>query len=678
MISSLPLAYTSDSLSTLLSSVGPIRTAFIVTAGSSSSGSTAEQQQSSAIKSKGYGFAKFVLKDDAERAIQELNSTLIDGKKISVQWAKRRHRGDGKDGTTGGDAVQTSDDFVPLAGTSGSSKDVNNVKNAYAARRDQKRVKQQQQQQDGDSVPVAPVDNYKDARSVVLEGGLDVSDPIARKALQKKLKKVVFGINTGSGALQVHDVSISALQGVLLTTSNNEEGKAETVTLPQVLLECPTPKTANELAEKLHNTVIKGHLVLARVKFESDLVERKGPSNGGGRLIVRNLGFDVRSIGQSLISPAGLDEKLTLVFVRQVTHSDLATAFCRFGPLQSIHLRKGYAFVWFVRRADAESALASVNGTRVYHGMHADRVEEAAKHELSSTKRKKEKGRIVGLRGRVVAVDWALGKAEYQRLEEQEAAGQEAEDHTKTGQQEGAEDGSDMEPVPYKTDDEDEDEDDDEEDDENADLSPIEETDLAAPSDAESDDEAAAAGSAGVHKPEQGSTLFIRNVQFEATEDELYALFKAFGPVRYARIVMDPVSKRSRGTGFVNFYKEESALACLEEADKLALTTTTTADNGGKGKAKAATAKMIPQSLLTADPSSALAARLTLHGRVLGVSSAVSKGQADSLREERDRKGGNKDRRNLYLMHEGSESCFIHVFYSLAVSASSPDRNCWC
>ena len=49
--------------------------------------------------------------------------------------------------------------------------------------------------------------------------------------------------------------------------------------------------------------------------------------------------------------------------------------------------------------------------------------------------------------------------------------------------------------------------------------------------------------------------------------------FKSFGPVRYARLVMDPATKRSRGTGFVNFYKEEDALACIEEAERLAFQT---------------------------------------------------------------------------------------------------------
>jgi len=58
-----------------------------------------------------------------------------------------------------------------------------------------------------------------------------------------------------------------------------------------------------------------------------------------------------------------------------------------------------------------------------------------------------------------------------------------------------------------------------------------------------------------------------------------------------------------------------------------------------------------------ADPSSSTASRLTLHGRVLAAVPAVSKGDADKLREDRDKKGAAKmDRRNLYLMREGGAS----------------------
>lgn len=146
--------------------------------------------------------------------------------------------------------------------------------------------------------------------------------------------------------------------------------------------------------------------------------------------------------------------------------------------------------------------------------------------------------------------------------------------------------------------------------------------------------------------------------------------FKAFGPIRYARIVYDPTTKRSRGTAFVHFWNEEDAHKVLHESESL---------NAGLyvGEVSAVSLRCIiqqqcltcapgqtsdkkqraqPQSLLMADPGTTKASKLTLHGRVLAAVAAVSKDDADKLREDRDKKGAAKtDRRNLYLMREGGE-----------------------
>lgn len=77
-------------------------------------------------------------------------------------------------------------------------------------------------------------------------------------------------------------------------------------------------------------------------------------------------------------------------------------------------------------------------------------------------------------------------------------------------------------------------------------------------------------------------------------------------------------------------------------------------------------------SLLMADPGSSAASPLTLHGRVLAAVPAVSKGDADKLREERDKKGAAKtDRRNLYLMREG----VIFPSWAIAKTLSASDMD---
>lgn len=257
LISSLPPAYTSDSLSALLSAVGPIRVAFIVTAPSTGA-------------SAGYGFAKFVLREDAEKAIQELNGSVVDNRKIKVSWANRRQRVDKRKKPDHGESDE--EEVVPEVKEEVKA----NTQNAYAARRLAKR---------GDGQ--APIDNVKDSKTIILEGGLDTSLPENKKALAKKLKKLAFGINTGYGIL---DPSELVIESHSVQSSPDLDAPEEKMTT----IECPNPRTANSLAEKLHNTVLKGKLVLAKVKFENDLVERKGRNSGGGRLIVRNLGFDVR------------------------------------------------------------------------------------------------------------------------------------------------------------------------------------------------------------------------------------------------------------------------------------------------------------------------------------------------------------------------------------------------
>jgi hypothetical protein len=234
-----------------------------------------------------------VLKDDAEKAIKELDGTIIDGKRISVKWAQRRHRGApgataAEDDSDAEDTLQSNASFVPLAENT-------NVRNAYAVRREAKRAARQGVQAEGEKPAGAEsgIDNAKDSRTVVLEGGLDVNDQATKKALQKKLKKICYSINTGSGALDSSQIYITASTHRVIT-SNNEDATPVTTVEPLVLLECPSSQVAKQLEKRLHDTVTKGCLVRAKNKWEDDTLSRKGVTDQrGGRLIIRNLAFDV-------------------------------------------------------------------------------------------------------------------------------------------------------------------------------------------------------------------------------------------------------------------------------------------------------------------------------------------------------------------------------------------------
>ena len=184
----------------------------------------------------------------------------------------------------------------------------------------------------------------------------------------------------------------------------------------------------------------------------------------------------------------------------------------------------------------------------------------------------KEIGGGGGERGRVVAVDWAVGKDEFKRAQvdaapEEAEVGSDDEDSEEESDEEEHDDDSDMSPVPEGAEDED------------VEMSPEPERH------ADDDDDELDEEPVGPEPP-KGTTLFIRNMSFEATESELYDLFvascfldllfadltrrfKAFGPVRYARIVFDPTTKRSRGTAFVCFWNDEDAQKVLYESEVL-------------------------------------------------------------------------------------------------------------
>lgn len=91
--------------------------------------------------------------------------------------------------------------------------------------------------------------------------------------------------------------------------------------------------------------------------------------------------------------------------------------FAPFGLIQNIQAHRGFAFVWYMKPDDADKAMAAVNGKRIYPGLYKDRIEESANHKLSSIVRKEEKGRIVGVKGRIMAVDKALSKDVYDKAE---------------------------------------------------------------------------------------------------------------------------------------------------------------------------------------------------------------------------------------------------------------------
>ena len=62
---------------------------------------------------------------------------------------------------------------------------------------------------------------------------------------------------------------------------------------------------------------------------------------------------------------------------------------------------------------------------------------------------------------------------------------------------------------------------------------------------------------------QQKNKLFIGNLAFSATEQELEEAFGAFGEIQEAKIILDRETGRSRGFAFVTFASDDDANEAL-------------------------------------------------------------------------------------------------------------------
>ncbi|WPG99667.1 putative rna-binding protein c4f6.14 [Acrodontium crateriforme] len=302
---------------------------------------------------------------------------------------------------------------------------------------------------------------------------------------------------------------------------------------------------------------------------------------------------------------------------------ELSKHFMSFGKVKQAYIPKkrgglmaGFGFVVMRGRKNAEKALEGVNGKEVD--------------------------------GRTLAVDWAVEKEAYETAikdEEEEDTSNAGEDATSNDDKD-----DDREHLDGMSDYEDDDEEpasDGNEEDDDIDVEDADEEDDHAHNDQPED---------------KSSTIFVRNLPFTCTDEDLEDHFSRFGSTRYARVVMDWETGRSKGTGFVCFYDSSSADDCLRNAPQR--TMLSEADKA-KEKANAQPTNSILQNDM-ADPTG----QYTLDGRVLQCSRAVEKGEANRLASEglAHRSKRDKDKRRLYLLGEGTIPSNTKLWESLAPS----------
>ncbi len=61
--------------------------------------------------------------------------------------------------------------------------------------------------------------------------------------------------------------------------------------------------------------------------------------------------------------------------------------------------------------------------------------------------------------------------------------------------------------------------------------------------------------------------IFVGNLPYNTTEDELRELFEQFGDVESVRIISDRETGRSRGFGFVKMAEKGAASSAIEKLD---------------------------------------------------------------------------------------------------------------
>ncbi len=366
-----------------------------------------------------------------------------------------------------------------------------------------------------------------------------------------------------------------------------------------------------EVAEPRHRDSKKAGPVPAKAaerkqQREEALEEARKPP----KLIIRNLPWSIK------------------------TGKDLTTLFQSFGKVKYADLPQskgklsGFGFVTLRGRKNAEKAFETLNG------------------------------KVID--GRTIAVDWAVDK---QTWEKEKGGNQEPEDTVEPAGDKPLKKKS-KQP---KKDDKDvkEAEEDEEMNEEDADLANfmknhlenLEEEEESDPDDEEGldkeDDEIDDADEAAEDeedddKPQKqktprlttdnSATIFIRNLPFTTTDEELKSHFSQFGAVRYARAVKDRAMDRPAGTGFVCFFDPDDTKACL------------------RGAPRHQSSTALSKHSVLQDETADQDGRYTLEGRVLQIAQAVDKTEATRLAElgPGGKNTQDKDKRRLYLLAEGN------------------------
>ncbi|XP_055815663.1 uncharacterized protein LOC129885419 [Solanum dulcamara] len=605
-VNNLPYSFTNAQLEETFSEVGPIRRCFMVTNKGSS-------------EHRGFGFVQFASVDDANRSIELKNGSVVGGRKIGVKQAmqrapreQRQLKGDqestakAKDGKDGPPTEAVEDKQASNLEGTGSTAQAKDSKDGPSTE-----AAEHKQASNPQGTENSGKSTRKKKATLLCNGAADEGNYSGKQRVARTV--IIGGIVNANMAKEAHQLAaecgtVCSVTYPLPKEEIENHGLAHDgckMDASSVLF--TSVKSAQACVASLHQKEVHGATLWARQ------LGGEGSKTQRWKLIVRNLPFKAKvNEIKDLFSKVGF---VWDVFIPKNFETGLS---------------KGFAFVKFTSKQDAENAMRTFNGKTMSK--------------------------------RTIAVDWAISKKVYASgqssataKDEQSAkddSGSDTEDEDidingKSQQVEGDDDDSDLLEEDNQTE---------VNFDEEADIAkkilqnfisptslgpatsandisspqkkvkevetilPLDEPlDASTPNKALDD----ILGKGKEIKAMQGEgaddlqgTVFISNLPFDVDYGEVKQRFSAFGEVEYFAPVLEQVTKRPRGTGFLKFKTAASAEAAISAAS--------VADGLG----------------------------VFLRGRQLKILKALDKKAAHDKELQKTKKEDN-DHRNLYLAKEG-------------------------
>jgi nucleolar protein 4 len=631
-VRNLPFDWADLQLAEAFQSVGPVRRAFVITTRKQSHHMPGETQQS-----RGFGFVEFALASDALRAVATLNNHVIPqtskALKVEVALDKKnaqitkenikkqskeqqkalkqpnpapaqsknqnlskviKEESESSDSETSEDekapAVVKTEPSTRLKSEISSSSSESSSDSEVEIKAAEIKVKKEAASDAADSQEEEEEEeNVYRSDSKESEGSSE-EEEIPVKNEETNVKKEGKEAAAPSAA---HPSRTLLLSGIpVQINSLQKELKANSFALDAVeTIIFPSPESTNKykaarIVFATEAAALEALQKLNQIQIMQNKLRAFPLSEKSARLIIRNLPFHIL-------------EKHIVKLIRPVVANLVSCAI----PMETQHKAKGFAFVQCNSNEECLKIIEKFNG--------------------------------ISFMGRPIAVDWALNKSDYEkRIDVAKKIEQKHIQKAETKLQSAVKEENKEENTEINQD--------------NGENSEEEgEEGSKSLSTAEAKAEIAALDASDAKSlpktsdTARGCTIFIRNLSYDTSEEQLTEKFSQYGRVKYSKIVIDPVTKQSRGTGFVLFESADTAQR-VAAGNGLNNNQADTSAESSKRQLKRQRMKRF-----TAENG------IELNGRVLNIAIAVDRAAAGRLAQQNEAERKLKDSRNLYLAREG-------------------------